>query len=154
MAEMDAIDRRILGVLQADGRLPVAELAKRVGLSVSPCWRRLRALEEAGVVRGYTALVAPEAVGVGLNVFVYVALKLHSADAFEAEMARREQVLECYAMSGDEDYLLHVMVADVEALERFVRTDLIHMPGVERVRTSLALKTVKHTTALPLGAAG
>lgn len=154
MAEMDAIDRRILGVLQADGRLPVAELAKRVGLSVSPCWRRLRQLEEAGVVRGYTALVAPEAVGVGLNVFVYVALKLHSADAFEAEMARREQVLECYAMSGDEDYLLHVMVADVEALERFVRTDLIHMPGVERVRTSLALKTVKHTTALPLGAIG
>ena len=151
---MDAIDRRILAVLQADGRLPVAELAKRVGLSVSPCWRRLRALEEAGVVRGYTALVAPEAVGVGLNVFVYVALKLHSADAFEAEMARREQVLECYAMSGDEDYLLHVMVADVEALERFVRTDLIHMPGVERVRTSLALKTVKHTTALPLGAIG
>lgn len=151
---MDAIDRRILGVLQADGRLPVAELAKRVGLSVSPCWRRLRQLEEAGVVRGYTALVAPEAVGVGLNVFVYVALKLHSADAFEAEMARREQVLECYAMSGDEDYLLHVMVADVEALERFVRTDLIHMPGVERVRTSLALKTVKHTTALPLGAIG
>lgn len=154
MASMDAIDRRILAVLQADGRLPVAELAKRVGLSVSPCWRRLRALEEAGVVRGYTALVAPEAVGVGLNVFVYVALKLHSADAFEAEMARREQVLECYAMSGDEDYLLHVMVADVEALERFVRTDLIHMPGVERVRTSLALKTVKHTTALPLGAVG
>lgn len=154
MAEMDAIDRRILGVLQENGRLPVAELAKRVGLSVSPCWRRLRALEEAGVVRGYTALVAPEAVGVGLNVFVYVALKLHSADAFEAEMARREQVLECYAMSGDEDYLLHVMVADVEALERFVRTDLIHMPGVERVRTSLALKTVKHTTALPLGAVG
>ena len=151
---MDAIDRRILGVLQDDGRLPVAELAKRVGLSVSPCWRRLRALEDAGVVRGYTALVAPEAVGVGLNVFVYVALKLHSADAFEAEMARREQVLECYAMSGDEDYLLHVMVADVEALERFVRTDLIHMPGVERVRTSLALKTVKHTTALPLGAVG
>lgn len=154
MIEMDAIDRRILGVLQDDGRLPVAELAKRVGLSVSPCWRRLRALEDAGVVRGYTALVAPEAVGVGLNVFVYVALKLHSADAFEAEMARREQVLECYAMSGDEDYLLHVMVADVEALERFVRTDLIHMPGVERVRTSLALKTVKHTTALPLGAVG
>ncbi len=154
MAAMDAMDRRILGVLQDNGRLPVAELAKQVGLSVSPCWRRLRQLEEAGVVRGYTALVAPEAVGVGLNVFVYVALKLHSAEAFEAEMARREQVLECYAMSGDEDYLLHVMVADVEALERFVRTDLIHMPGVERVRTSLALKTVKHTTALPLGAVG
>jgi DNA-binding Lrp family transcriptional regulator len=150
VSRLDAQDLKILRVLQTDGRISMAELADRVGLSTSPCWRRARQLEEAGVIEGYAARVSPEALGLSLNVFVYVSLDLHNAEAFEAEIQERDEVVECYAMTGDKDYLLHVMVADIEAFDRFLRRDLIIMPGVERVNTSFALKAIKKTSALPL----
>lgn len=140
---LDAYDRNILTELQKDGRVPMATLAERVGLSVSPCWRRVRRLEENGIILGYTAQLAPKMIGLNLNVFVYVALDLHKAEAFEAAIAARSEVVECYAMTGAQDYLLHIMVPDMEAFDTFLRTELVHMPGVDRVNTSFALKAIK-----------
>mgnify|MGYP004002334917 CR=1 FL=1 len=151
MANLDSYDRKILTELQRDGRMPMADLARKVGLSTSPCWRRKKQLEEAGIIRGYTAVVRPQAVGLGLNAFVYVSLDLHKAVAFEAEIQSRQEVIECYAMSGGQDYLVHVMFADMAAFDIFLRGDLAHMPGVERVDTSFALKAIKQDRALPIG---
>ncbi len=147
---MDSIDRRILGELQRDGRVAIAELAERVGLSTTPCWRRVRRLEESGVIRGYTALLSPRALGLAIDMFVYVTMDHHQAEAFEAAVAAQDEIVECYAMTGAQDYLLHVVVADIDAYDRFVREDLRNMPGVDRVRTSLAMKTIKQGVALPL----
>lgn len=150
MNDLDPIDRRILDELQTDGRLPMNELAERVGLSTSPCWRRVKQLESEGYIRRYVALLDPIRIGIGLQVFVYVSLDLHQADAFERAIHDRPEVVDCYAMTGEQDYLLRVMMADVEAFEHFLRTELVRMPGVIRCNTSFALKTVKQTTALPL----
>ena len=150
MTSLDAYDRKILKELQRDGRISMADLAKRVGLSTSPCWRRKKQLEEAGIIRGYTAVVRPQSVGLGLNAFVYVSLNLHKGDAFEAEIQKRAEVIECYAMSGGQDYLVHVMFSDMTAFDVFLRGELAHMPGVERVDTSFALKAIKQDRALPI----
>ncbi len=154
MAHLDRYDRMILAALQRDGRMGMADLAKQVGLSPSPCWRRKKQLEDAGVIRGYAALVAPKAVGLGLNAFVNVAVDLHHAEAFEALISKREEVVECYAMTGGQDYLVHVMVTDMEDFDRFLRSEVAHMPGVERVNSSFALKAIKQSAALPVEAAG
>ncbi|CAA7613926.1 Lrp/AsnC family transcriptional regulator [Magnetospirillum sp. SS-4] len=153
MQTPDAFDRKILSELQRNGRLSIAELSERVGLSASPCWRRVRMLEEAGVIRGYTALVDPAALGLGLNVFVAATIDLHRAAEFEAAIMKRPEVLECFAMTGDQDYLLHVITADIEAFDRFLREDLIHMPGVDKVKSSFALKAIKSTSSLPVDVA-
>ena len=150
MPLLDGYDRKILTELQRSGRIAMSELAERVGLSPSPCWRRVRRLEDAGVIRGYGARIAPEMVGLGLNVFVYVSLNLHQAEGFEAIIGERPEVIECYAITGNSDYLLHVMVPDMEAFDTFLRTELVHMPGVDRVNTTFALKAVKQATPLPL----
>jgi len=150
VTSLDAYDRKILKELQRDGRISMADLAKRVGLSTSPCWRRKKQLEEAGIIRGYTAVVRPQSVGLGLNAFVYVSLNLHKGDAFEAEIQKRAEVIECYAMSGGQDYLVHVMFSDMTAFDVFLRGELAHMPGVERVDTSFALKAIKQDRALPI----
>jgi Lrp/AsnC family leucine-responsive transcriptional regulator len=148
--DLDRYDRGILRELQRDGRLSTSELADRIGLSTSPCWRRVRRLEEKGIIRHYMAMLAPEAVGLGLDVFVYVSLDLHRAKEFEAVIQQRSEVVECHAIAGDQDYLLHVMVPDIESFDHFLRAELIDAPGVDRVRTSFALKTIKHRTPLPL----
>jgi len=140
---LDPVDHRILGVLQEEGRIPIAELAERVGLSVSPCWRRVRQMEEWGVILGYAARVDPAALGIGFTAFVLVSIDLHKAPEFEASLLGRGEVVECHAIAGDQDYLLHVKVADMEAFDRFLRAELIKMPGVERMRTSFALKAIK-----------
>lgn len=150
MKNLDTTDRRILDELQTDGRLPMNELAERVGLSTSPCWRRVKQLEAEGYIRRYVALLDPAKMGIGLHVFVYVSLDLHRAGEFEQAIHERPEVMECYAMTGEQDYLLRVMIADVESFEHFLRTELVRMPGVIRCNTSFALKTVKQTTALPL----
>lgn len=151
MLVLDAFDRKILVELQRDGRLSIAELSERVGLSPSPCWRRVRLLEEAGVIRGYAALVDPAALGLGLNVFVAATLDLHRAGEFEAALMERPEVLKCHAMTGEQDYLLHVVAADITAFDRFLRHELIHMPGVDKVKSSFALKAVKNSFVLPVG---
>ena len=150
MADLDRYDRKILTELQRNGRIAIADLAKRVGLSTSPCWRRKKRLEEAGIISGYTAVVRPRSVGLGLNAFVYVSLNLHMADGFEEAIQKQPQVIECYAMSGGQDYLVHVMFADMADFDVFLRGELAHMPGVERVDTSFALKAIKQDRALPI----
>ena len=149
MVGLDAFDQRLIAELQRNGRITVAELAERVGLSTSPCWRRLRALEKAGVISRYTAIIDPRALGLGLDVFVGVGLDLQHAEAFEEGLAHHPEVVECYAMTGEQDYLVHVLCADIAAFDRFLRNVLVHMPGVRQVRSSFALKQVRGATILP-----
>jgi DNA-binding Lrp family transcriptional regulator len=151
---LDAIDRRILQELQEEARITQAELAKRVALSPSPCLRRVRDLEAKGVIRRYVALLDPAALGLGVSVFVQVRLERQVEDAlerFEAVILGRPEVLECYLMTGDADYLLRVVVADIPAYERFLKDHLTRIPGVSSIRSSFALNQVKYRTALPLG---
>lgn len=147
---LDTYDRHILDALQKDGRISNVELAEKVGLSTAPCWRRVRTLETQGVIRCYVALLDPVELGLGLRAFVHVSLDLHHADEFEAGIRGRPEVIECYAMTGDQDYLLHVLVTDMASFDTFVRHHLIRMAGVERVRSSFTLTVVKQTTVLVL----
>lgn len=153
MAELDRTDLRLLAVLQAEGRITNAELATRVSLSPSACLRRLQRLEADGVIVGYTARVNPEAVGLGLEVFVRVQLARHEAgaiDRFIAAVNAWDEVVACHALSGDMDYLLHVYVADLAHFSRFLLDHLLNDAGVADVNSSFVLRTVKHAGALPL----
>jgi len=150
---LDAIDRRILQSLQENARLSSAELAQKVGLSASPVWRRVRALEEAGVITGYQALVDPAAVGLAVNVFVHVSLEKQvetALEAFEAAVRRRPEVLECYLMTGESDYLLRVVVPDLAEYERFLMDHLTRIRGIASIKSSFALRPVKHGSGIPL----
>jgi DNA-binding Lrp family transcriptional regulator len=152
MIALDDIDRRILDRLQRDGRLSNADLAQEVGLSPSPCWRRVKALEEAGIIKGYTAQLDAKAVGLSVTVFMSVSLTTQvekALQAFERAAAERPEVMECYLMTGDSDYLLRIVVPDLEAYERFVM-DFTKIVGIAQIRSSLALRTVKQGAALPL----
>lgn len=154
--KLDATDLRILAELQTDGSLSNVELARRVHLSPSPCLARVKALEAAGVIARYVALVNAGALGLGLNVFINISLKSQSREAlaaFEQRIAEHEQVMECYLMTGDSDYLIRVMLPDIAALERFILEQLTPIPGIEKIRTSFTLKQVRYKTALPLPAA-
>jgi len=150
---LDTIDRRILRHLQQNARIFTAELAEKVGLSVSPAWRRVRALEEAGVITGYQALVNPGAVGLSVSVFIHVSLEKQiepALEAFEAAVQKRPEVMECYLMTGDADYLLRVVVADLAAYERFLMDHLTRIRGIASIKSSFALRPVKHGSELPL----
>lgn len=155
LAETDTTDLRILKVLQQEGRISNADLAKRVNLSPSPCLARVRRLESSGLIRRYSALLDPAQVGLTLNVFISVSLKAQTRlqlEAFEDRMSSREEVMECYLMTGSEDYLLRVVMPDVLALEHFIVDVLSPMPEIEHIRSSIALKQVRYKTALPLHA--
>ena len=150
-APMDDYERRILAALQVDGRLSVNELAEKIGLSSSPTWRRVRALEDRGVIRRYVALLDPALAGVPQCVFTHVTLARHDRAAlaeFEAAVLARPEVLECYATTGDADYLLRVMVPDTAAFERFLQETMFTRPAVQQVRSNFALRQVKYETAL------
>jgi DNA-binding Lrp family transcriptional regulator len=152
---LDAIDWRILGQLQDDARITNARLAELASLSPSPCLRRVRDLEEAGVIHRYVTLLDPLQLGLRVSVFVQVSLEkqVESAlHAFERAIADRDEVMECYLMTGDADYLLRVVVPDLQAYERFVLDHLTRIPGIASIRSSFALKQVKYKTALPLPA--
>ena len=152
---MDRTDRAILSALQEDGRLSNVELADRVGLTPSPCLRRVRSLEAAGVISGYRAVLDPVKVGCGFQVLVHVTMAVGdrkaTMEAFEAEVAAIEEVTECRRMFGDPDYLLWVAVADLDAYERLYMRKLVGLPGVARTTSQLTLKTVKPGGRLPLG---
>lgn len=151
--KLDDVDRKILAELQRDAKLTNVELAKRVNLSPSPCLARVRALEESGVILRHVTLLNPRQLDLGLNVFIQVTLERqieHSLDIFENNISRFPQVMECYLMTGDADYLLRVVVADVDALQDFIVNQLTRMPGIASIRSSVSLKQVKYDTALPL----
>lgn len=151
--QLDQIDRRILRQLQDNARLSSTELAAEVGISASPCWRRVRALEEAGVIARYVTLLNPEALGLSISIFTNVTLDKQiepALEAFQKAVRKRPEVMECYLMTGDFDYLLRVVVADLGAYERFLLDHLTRIPGVASIKSSFALKQVKYTTALPI----
>ena len=150
-------DRKLLEILQSDGRLTNLELAGRVNLSASACLRRVRALEEAGVIRRYAAILEPAQVGLGLLAYVTVKLEKRGrmpTDAFVQAVQDWPEVVACHAMTGDMDYLLRVHVEDLEHFSRFVMDSLLKHPGVLDVKSSFVLQAVKETTALPLGHLG
>ena len=150
---LDAIDRKILTALQEDARLANVELARAVGLSPSPCLRRVKALESAGVIRRFATLVDQAAVGLPVSVFVSVSLErqVESAlEVFEDAIQRRPEVMECYLMTGTADYLLRIVLSDLAAYERFLKDHLTRIPGVRSIQSSFALKQVAYRTALPL----
>jgi Lrp/AsnC family transcriptional regulator, leucine-responsive regulatory protein len=151
--ELDAIDRRILRALQRDGRLPVVALAEQVGLSATPCQRRVKRLEDAGVITRYTAVLEPRRLGLPLQAFVMVALESHAEEVverFHKALAERPEVLAAYAMSGEMDYLLHVLAADFEAFSEFALKALLRMPGVKGTRSSFVLDTLKPPGEVPV----
>ena len=154
---IDAIDRQILENLQNDARMRNVELAEKVGLSPSPCLRRVGNLEETGVIRGYATLVDAEAVGLPVSVFVSVTLEKQiekALEKFEKEIRARPEVMECYLMTGEADYLLRVVTADLGAYERFLIEHLTRIPGVASIKSSFALKQVAYRTALPISPPG
>lgn len=150
---LDRADRAILHELQLDGRLSNVALAAKVSLSESACLRRVKRLEEAGVIERYAMLVNQGQVGLPDNVFVEISLnreKQEDLDAFEEAVRHLPEIMECYLMSGDYDYLLRVVVANTADYERIHREHLTRLPGVVRVRSSFALRTVTKTTEVPI----
>lgn len=150
---LDEIDRRILRLLQQDGRIAVTLLAEQVGLSATPCLRRIRRLEEAGVIARYAAVVEPSRVGLPIQAFVQVALSSHAeevAAAFHKALAARGEVIAAYAMSGGMDYMLHVVATDFEAYADFALKALLRMPGVKETRSSFVLMALKPPGAVPI----
>jgi Lrp/AsnC family leucine-responsive transcriptional regulator len=143
-------------VLQNNARIANVDLADKVGVSASPCWRWVREMEDSGVIARYVTLVEPAALGLQVSVFVQVTLEKQiegALEIFEAAVRLRPEVMECYLMTGDADYHLRVVVADLPAYERFLMDHPTRVPGIANIRSSFALKQVKYTTALPLGAA-
>ncbi|GAB0117812.1 Lrp/AsnC family transcriptional regulator [Acidisoma sp. 7E03] len=151
--DLDAIDRRILAVLQADGRISNNDLAERIGLSPSPCLRRVRALEAAGIIKGYTALLDSARLGLGTSVFVRVWLKGQDEETvrrFSESILALPHVVECHMMAGDCDFLLRVVARDLDAYRRFQAEKLARIVGVQSLKTEIPLQRVKEASPLPL----
>ena len=149
----DELDRKILASLQTNGRMSLAELAVKVGLSPSPCLRRVRNLERSGVIARYVAVLDQRRVGLPVSVFVSIKLekqKQESLDRFAKAVERWPEVLECYLMTGSRDYWLRVVVPDLEAYERFVKQKLTRLEGIASIESSFALEQVKYTNVLPI----
>jgi len=150
---LDEIDLRILDALQGNGHLSTAEIAKRVGLSQSPCWRRIRRLDALGVIRERVAILEPEMLGFEVTAFASIKLSEHGRRAlpeFEAAIMALPEVVDAYAMTGEVDYLLRVVTRDIRSYERLLRDDLLNLPTVREVHSQIALSRVKATTRLPL----
>lgn len=141
--DADATDELILTRLEGDGRLSYAELAAQIGLSKTAAWGRVRRLENLRVITGYRAEIEPDAVGLDIHAFVQVTIKSNLHAEFERAVLRHPALLECYTTAGQADYLLHVLVADVSTLDALLRTEIAQMAGVERISTTVGLKTIK-----------
>jgi Lrp/AsnC family leucine-responsive transcriptional regulator len=151
--QLDAIDWKILAALQDNARIANVDLADKVNLSPSPCLARVRALEKDGIISRYATLLDARAVGLGVSLFVQVRLEKQvegALNTFEKAVASRPEVMECYLMTGVSDYLLRVVVSDLDEFQRFVTEVLSTIPGVGSIQSSVALKQVKYKTALPL----
>lgn len=150
---MDVLDLRILDALQKDATLSISELAERVGLSHTPCWRRLKKLEESGVILGRKVLLDAKAVGLGVIVLAEVRLKVHdeaALEAFEASVRNCDEIVDCFTVSGDRDYQLRILVKNVAEYEIFLKKTLLHLPSVASVNSVFVLKSVKQTTHIPI----
>jgi Lrp/AsnC family transcriptional regulator len=150
---LDTIDRKILNLLQSHPEMSVSEISERVGLSQTPCWRRVKRLEADGVIRERAVLLDPAALGLGVNVFASLKLRQHdetTLEALENAARSRPEIVECFSMSGDSDYILRVVIRSIDAYEQFLKKVLLHLPGVASVNSSFALKCVKLTTRLPI----
>jgi Lrp/AsnC family transcriptional regulator, leucine-responsive regulatory protein len=153
MTSLDPTDRKILSILQIEGRLSNAELARRIGLTPPPTLERVKRLEREGVIRGYAARLDGPSLGLGLTVFASVSLAMHQLGAveeFEAAVRDLPEVLECHHTTGEADFLLKLKVADTGAYEQLLRGHLIRLPGVQRIQSSVVLSTAKDETPLPL----
>jgi len=150
---LDRVDRRILDTLQGDARISNQDLAKKIGLSPAPCWRRLRRLEEEGFISGYATLLNGSAIGLPILAYALVTLENHHPETvrqFDRLIQDRPEVLECHSMSGANDYLLRIVAASMEAYEHFLSTQLLQSAAVRSVNTSFVLRTKKSTTRLPV----
>lgn len=153
-ATLDEASLRILDELQRDSEISNADLAAKIGLSASPCWRRVSDMRSAGILRGSVALVDPLKLGLAVNVFVHVTLAKQdkqSLEVFTKAVSGRPEVMECYLMTGEADFLLRVVIEDLLKYQAFVLDCLTQIPGVANIRSSFALNQVKYTTALPTG---
>ncbi len=153
MIELDNIDRRILRMLQRDGRLQNVELAERVGLSSSPCLRRVKMLEEVGVIERYVAVLDASKIGVGLTFFARVWLRgqdSETVDQFVEEVKRLPQVVECHLMAGDCDFMLRIVAADIDAYRKFQVDHLTRIKAVQSVKTEIPMQQIKLTSELPI----
>lgn len=151
---MDKFDKAILSVIQHEGRITNQNLAERVNLSTAPCWRRLNKLEKQGIVEGYVALLNRESLGLSVMAYIHISLNDHNADTvetFDSFVENSRNILECYSVSGEYDYLIRVIALDVTSLESFLMDDLLKLKAVRSANTSFVLKQKKYTTALPIG---
>lgn len=142
-----------MATLQAEPEITVSALADRIGLSQTPCWRRLKALEERGYIAGRAVILDAKRLGFLVDVFAHVRLGRHDGDTldtFEAQVGQHPQVVACFSMSGESDYLMRILCRSIEEYDRFLKTVLLHLPGVASVNSSFSLKTVKMTTDLPI----
>lgn len=152
--ELDAIDRKILHAVQGNGKISMGELADMVGLSPSPCARRVRLLEKAGIIKGYAAIIDQKQVGLPISAFASIKLERQreeDLDRFEAMVSHWPEVLDCYLMTGQRDYLMRVVAADLEAYERFIKDKLTRLDNIASIETSFALGQVKRSQLLPIG---
>jgi DNA-binding Lrp family transcriptional regulator len=153
--DLDHYSLRLLDALMRDARQTVQQLADAVGLSPSPCWKRIKAMEARGVIRGYAALVDPEKVGLGLRVVVEANLAQHREDQvrrFEQAVAAVPEIVQCHSTTGESDYVMTVLVADIKRFEQFLHDTLLRLPGITHVRSRIVLKELKADTRLPLPA--
>ena len=153
MRELDEIDRKIIAAIQGDGKITTQELADRVGLSASPCARRVRLLEQAGIIKGYTAVIDQKKAGLPISAFASIKLERQreeDLDRFSQAVTRWPEVLDCYLMTGQRDYLLRIVVRDLDAYEEFLKDKLTRLDNVASIESSFALKQVKRSEILPL----
>ena len=153
MSNLDDMDRKILTLLQKQGDMPIAELARAVGMSQSPCWRRVKRLKDEGVIAGQVALVDPKRAGLSLTILATVSLADHhdtTVEAFERALSTWPEVLECHAVTGDRDYHLRIVAEDMESYEQFLSQRLLKLPQVATVNSRFSLRRVKYSTALPV----
>ncbi|MGO1748708.1 MAG: Lrp/AsnC family transcriptional regulator [Marinobacter sp.] len=152
--ELDKLDQRILAILQQDGRISNQQLAEQVGLSPAACWRRVRTLEETGIIKGYSAHLAPEMVGQGLCVLVNLSLQRHTIDStaeIEQQVSSYPEVLQCFAVTGNADFVLRVVVPDMVSYDRFLNEKIFTLQGIAQVHSNFALREIKNTQMIPVG---
>ena len=151
--KLDSIDRKIIDALQVEGRMTAQQLADKVGLSPSPCARRVRLMEDMGVITGYTAVIDQDLVGLPISVFASIKLERQresELERFNGAIARWPEVVDCYLMTGQRDYLLRIVVRDLHAYERFLKEKLTRLDGVASIETSSALAQIKRSNRLPV----